>query len=102
MSANLKFQRTLAEDLENHRKAEKRRLIRDDYDPKSKEKWDEICQLVERETLQSNWIFKGTLKEADDFQEIGGYLGLQIFDQLLAELLNNLHEIPRKKFDLQP
>lgn len=77
-------------------------MIRDDYDPRNKEKWDVICQLVERETLQSNWIFKEILKEADDFQEIGRYLGQQILDQLLAELLNNLLDIPMKNFDLPP
>ncbi|CAI9761386.1 unnamed protein product [Fraxinus pennsylvanica] len=100
-SANSKS-RTLSEELENYRKAEKRRLIRDDYDTKrSKEKWDEVCQLVERETSQSNWIFKEILKEAEDFEAIGRYLGLQILDGLLAELLSNL-EIPMKSLDLPP
>ncbi|KAL2485948.1 VARLMGL domain-containing protein [Abeliophyllum distichum] len=100
--ANSKFRRTLSEELENYRKSEKRRLIRNDYDPKrSKEKWIEVCQLVERETSQSNWIFKEILK-ADDFQEIERYLALQILDQMLAELLNNLLEIPMKYFDPPP
>ncbi|KAI3811531.1 hypothetical protein L1987_21255 [Smallanthus sonchifolius] len=48
----------------------------------SKEMWEEICQMVERDVMDSSrW------KGYEDFEEIGVCFELQILDQLILELL---------------
>ncbi|CAK9180510.1 unnamed protein product [Ilex paraguariensis] len=50
------------------------------------EMWAEICKLAEADMKQSHWMYR----KPGDFEEIGADFGLDILDQLLAELVYEL------------
>lgn len=54
------------------------------------EMWAEICNMAERDTIESIWLLNKDVHKFEDYKEIGGEFETQIFDYLLEELVHQL------------
>ncbi|OVA02708.1 hypothetical protein BVC80_9093g51 [Macleaya cordata] len=69
--------------------------IPEDY----KELWGEVCKLTEEEMKTSNWMPK-EVQKMEEVEEIRTEFGLQIFNQILQDIVTELDGFPIKNFAL--
>ncbi|KAL3518054.1 hypothetical protein ACH5RR_020643 [Cinchona calisaya] len=118
--SNSKSRRTLTEELENYKslignascksrnssgckcaELSKNGHGRDSNNNNNVEMWGEICKIAERDTIQSNWILLNKeIQKFEDYKEIGGEFEIQIFEELMGELVDQLVGNCHQIFDL--
>ena len=113
---NSKSRRTLTEELENYRKLNHQyvdKSLTSNASGKSRTRsegkcvelrkndrgrqnnsanmWGEICELAEKDTIRSNWIpLSKEIQKFEGYREISGEFEIQIFEELLGELVDQL------------